>query len=93
MRAMETTPADSLNAGEKIALVGREQGRVSHVATNLKSVGGDRPPIGLSLLGAVRSEFSDRYSIPRTRQQTFRVPFQRGRVVEIQMLVDEQRGE
>jgi len=51
MRAMETIPAASLNAGEKIALVGRAQVRVSHVAPYLKSVGGDRPLIGLSPLG------------------------------------------
>ena len=51
MRAMETIPTASLNAGEKKALVGRAQLRVSHVAQNLKSVGGDRPLIGPSPLG------------------------------------------
>jgi hypothetical protein len=51
MRAIETTPAASLNAGEKVALVGCAQLRVSRVAHELKSVGGDRPLIGPSPLG------------------------------------------
>jgi len=49
--AVETTPAASLNTGERVALIGRAQLRVSHVAPGLKSVGGDRLLIGLSLLG------------------------------------------
>ncbi len=50
MRAMETIPAASLTAGEKMALVGRAQLRVSHVAPDLMRVGG-RPLVGLFPLG------------------------------------------